>query len=317
MKFLVTGVSGFIGRSVADKLAMQPNYDVSGTIRQEDKQVRKAVPLLAIGEISASTDWSIALQDVRVVIHLAARAHILSDSSYDPLAIFRRINVEGTLTLARQALAAGVKRFIFISSIGVNGSHTSGVPFDESSLPAPHADYAISKFEAEQGLREMAQGTAMELVIIRPPLVYAGHAPGNFQRLLKLIASGMPLPFAAVKNQRSMIALGNLVDFIALCVEHPAAANELFLVSDGLNVSTSEIIRNLAAGMDQKARLFRVPDALMRRGSSLLGKQALYNQLCGSLVIDSSKACDLLDWRPPVTPMQALYNAGREFKALH
>ena len=184
-------------------------------------------------------------------------------------------------------------------------------------MAAPHADYALSKLEAEQGLRELVQGSDMQLVIIRPPLVYAGDAPGNFQRLLKLVASGVPLPFALVDNRRSMIALENLVSFIGLCVEHPAAANELFLISDGTDVSTPQIISNLAKGMGRNSYLWPLPDSLMRWGASLLGKQAMYSQLCGSLAIDSRKAQNLLGWRPVVSAADALQQAGREYLSLN
>jgi len=316
MKILVTGVTGFIGQSLVDRLAVNQDYCIWGTARRAGVKAPKRVSVIPVGDVCSSTNWSRALQDVGVVVHLAARAHVLGDSSLDPLAEFRSINVEGALTLARQALDAGVKRFIFISSIGVNGSYTSDKPFNESSIPAPHADYAISKLEAEQGLRVLLKGSDMELVIIRPPLVYAGHAPGNFARLLKLVACRVPLPFSAVRNTRSMIALENLVEFITLCIEHPAAANELFLVSDGVDVSTTDIICYLAAGMSLKAHLLPVPNFLIRYGASLLGKQAVYTQLCGSLAIDSSKARDLLGWSPQVTPEQALFKAGQDYQQI-
>lgn len=317
MKILVTGAKGFIGKVVSETLSLQPEYEIIGSTRVTTLSQQIAVPLISVGDVSASTDWSTALQQVDALVHLAARAHVMNDQSSDPLAEFRAVNVEGTLTLARQAMAAGVKRFIFISSIGVNGSHTIGKPFDEHSVAAPHADYALSKLEAEQGLRELAQDSDMELVIIRPPLVYAGGAPGNFQRLLKLVASGIPLPFALVDNRRSMVALENLVSFICLCVEHPAAANELFLISDGTDVSTPEIIYNLAKGMGRNAYLWPLPDGLMRWGASLLGKQAMYSQLCGSLAIDSCKAQDLLGWRPVVSAADALQQTGRDYMSLN
>lgn len=313
MKVLITGASGFVGRAVFGALKLNSEYEVRGTARANTKQ--KNDSLIEIGDISAVTGWSAALHEVDVVVHLAARAHVLNDNSADPLAEFRRVNVDGALALAEQALTAGVKRFVFISSIGVNGTQTTTEAFDESSVLAPQFDYALSKLEAEQGLKSLLQGTEMELVIIRPPLVYSGHAPGNFQRLLKLVASGAPLPFASVNNQRSLVALDNLVDFIACCVEHPAAANELFLISDGIDVSTPEMLGYLSEGMGQKPRALSLPNGLMRWGATLLGKKTLYTQLCGSLVVDSSKARELLGWQPPVTPREALIKAGHEFKA--
>ena len=313
-ELFVSGASGFVGRYLCEQLICK-SYFLHALVRKPCTHADGVQ--YHIGNLDDLSNTLVALRNVGCVIHLAGRAHVLNDSSQDPLAEFRAVNVEGTLTLARQAMAAGVKRFIFISSIGVNGSHTTGKPFDEHSVAAPHADYALSKLEAEQGLRELVQGSDMQLVIIRPPLVYAGGAPGNFQRLLKLVASGIPLPFALVDNCRSMIALENLVSFIGLCVEHPAAANELFLISDGTDVSTPEIIYNLAKGMERNAYLWPLPDGLMRWGASLLGKQAMYSQLCGSLAIDSRKAQDLLGWRPVVSPADALQHAGREYVSLN
>lgn len=312
-KIIVTGASGFVGKGLMACFT-SAGFDVHGVVRQGPIASSKYFNL---GECGLKTDWLPLLKGREVIVHTAARVHIMNDSSPDPLSDFRKVNVDGTLNLARQAVVAGVRRLIFISSIGVNGSNTTEKLFDELSIPAPPTDYALSKLEAEEGLRELVQGSDMELVIIRPPLVYAGHAPGNFQRLMKLVALGLPLPFGSIKNQRSMIALENLVDFIALCVEHPEAANELFLISDGVNVSTPEMIYHLAEGMERKARMMPIPDQFMRWGTSLLGKQALYSQLCGSLTIDSSKAHDLLGWKPVVTPADALQQAGRDYLALH
>lgn len=317
MNILLTGATGFIGRCLVKLLSENILINVVGVSRVSQHENSPRIRYVQMPDMQSTNDWNHAIDGCEVVIHLAGRAHVLQDSSSDPLAEFRAVNVQGTLTLARQAMTAGVKRFIFISSIGVNGSHTTDKPFDEHSVAAPHADYALSKLEAEQGLRELVQGSDMQLVIIRPPLVYAGSAPGNFQRLLKLVASGVPLPFALVDNRRSMIALENLVSFIGLCVEHPAAANELFLISDGTDVSTPEIIYNLAKGMGRNAYLCPLPDSLMRWGASLLGKQAMYSQLCGSLAIDSRKTQNLLGWRPVVSAVDALQQAGREYVSLN
>lgn len=313
-KIFVTGGAGFVGRHLCEVLTRK-SYSVHALVRRP--QPNESSVIYHLGSLTDICNALAPSKDIDCVIHLAGRAHVLADQSLDPLAEFRAVNVQGTLVLARQAIAAGVKRFIFISSIGVNGSHTTGKAFDESSMVAPHADYALSKLEAEQGLRELVKGSDMELVIIRPPLVYAGNAPGNFQRLLKLVASGVPLPFASVDNTRSMVALDNLVSFIGLCVEHPAAANEMFLISDGIDVSTPEIISNLSKGMGRKGHLWSLPDKLMCWGASLLGKQAMYSQLCGSLAIDSHKAQDLLGWRPVVSASDALQQAGRDFVSLH
>lgn len=313
-ELFISGASGFVGRYLCEQL-IGKSYFLHALVRKP--YVGVAGVQYHLGNLDDVNNTLVALQNVACVIHLAGRAHVLNDSSHDPLAEFRAVNVQGTLTLACQAMAAGVERFIFISSIGVNGSHTTDKPFDEHSVAAPHADYALSKLEAEQALRELVQGSDMELVIIRPPLVYAGGAPGNFQRLLKFVASGVPLPLALVDNRRSMIALENLVSFIGLCVEHPAAGNELFLISDGADVSTPEIIGNLAKGMGRNTCLWPLPDSLMRWGASLLGKHAMYSQLCGSLTIESRKAQDLLGWRPVVSPADALQQAGREYVSLN
>lgn len=314
MKILLTGAVGFVGQALAANLVLNSSCSVIGAVRKAKRKPMLDVPLFSIGDINRSTDWSCVIKNIDVVVHLAARAHVTGDDHPEPLLEYRRINVDGTLALARQAIDAGVKRFVFLSSIGVNGSYNSGIPFNESAAPAPHADYALSKLEAEQRLCELVKNSDMELVVIRPPLVYAGHAPGNFNRLLKIVASGVPLPFAAVKNKRSMVALENLVNFISLCIEHPAAADQLFLVSDGVDFSTPEIIRCLAAGMGKEAWLYPLPDALMYWGASLTGKQALYTQLCGSLTIDSTKACNALGWKPHVAPAEAMFKAGRDFK---
>lgn len=314
-KVLLTGGSGFLGGGILNRLILD-GFPATTVVRRTLDGFPKAIQKEIKSSFDGEVDWSGCLASQEVVIHCAARAHVLRDMAVDPVAEFRNVNVNATLKLARQSLEAGVRRFIFISSIGVNGAQTSSAPFTERSEPLPHADYALSKFEAEQGLRKLVKGTGMELVIVRPPLVYASHAPGNFQRLLKLVSMGLPLPFASVRNQRSMIALESLVDFITRCIDHPAAANELFLISDGIDFSTAEIVRYLAAGMGRKACLLPMSDGLMRWGSRLLGKEGMYAQLCGSLVIDSSKARNLLGWTPPVTPEKALFKAGQDYRRL-
>ncbi len=315
MKLLVTGATGFLGQAVCQALAEQADTQVVGTGRSRPS-TPGAIPLVAVGDIGADTDWTAALQGIEVVVHIAARLNLASDTSPDPLAEYRRTNLQGTLSLARQALAAGVRRLIFISSVGVNGSFTTGTAFDESSQPVPDGDYARSKFEAEEALRALVRDTSMDVVIIRPPLIYAAHARRNFPRLLKLVDSGLPLPFGALDNRRSMVALENLVDFIVLCTRHPAAGNELFLISDGEDASTAQIVRYLAASMGRSARLVPVPDALMRWGAKLAGRQNMYVTLCASLQVDSSKARRLLGWVPPLTLEQALTKTGRAFKGL-
>lgn len=314
-KILLTGATGFIGRALLDRLREEPLFDVHAVVRRSPISLPGEVKVHEIGDFDDGTNFREALADVGVVIHMAARAHVLRDKSSNPLAEFRRVNVEATLNFARQAVEAGVKRFIFLSSIGVNGAATLDEPFTELSLPTPAADYAVSKYEAEQALRQALQGTSTELVIIRPPLVYGSDAPGNFGRLLRLVASGLPLPLGGIPNRRSLVARENLVDFIVTCIQHPRAAGEVFLVSDGEDLSTTELVGLLAKGMGKRLLLLSVPVGLLRCAATLLGQQGAYQQLYGSLRIDSSKARTLLDWTPPVSVDEALRKTAADFLA--
>ncbi|MBB4810274.1 nucleoside-diphosphate-sugar epimerase [Acinetobacter johnsonii] len=309
MNILVTGVSGFVGQELIQHLYQMENFSLTvlsrrivNTLPQEIKQL--------IGEDIFLLQWS---DEIDVVIHLAGRAHILNEQTIDPLTEFRKVNVEGTLQLARQALDKKVKRFIFMSSIGVNGSVTSQEPFTEDALPQPHADYAVSKLEAEQELKKLFARSDTELVIIRPPLVYAAHAPGNFARLLKLVASDLPLPFAGTKNKRSFVALENLVDFIQTCIEHPNAANQTFLVADQTSISTRELVQYLKQGMGKPARFIYLPQPIMKLGAACIGKSKLYEQLFESLEVDTSKAQNLLGWKAPISTQQAMLKAGQDY----
>ncbi|WP_434557967.1 NAD-dependent epimerase/dehydratase family protein [Pseudomonas sp. Z5-35] len=308
MRVLITGANGFIGRQLAQVLQSEHEKVVCCSRKADD-----APNFVICPSLSGTADWASLLQQIDVVIHLAGKAHNLYESKKVAARGFRQANVDGTLRLAQQALAANVKRFIFISSVGVNGLSSAGEAFSESSPAAPHADYAKSKYEAEQGLEKLTSGTSMELVVIRPPLVYAAHAPGNFKRLLKLVSSGCPLPFASISNRRSMIALENLADFIKLCVTHPQAANNLFLISDGSDLSIGEIVSLLATGMNKKARLFAMPAVCLLFGALLIGRKSTYTQLCGSLLVDSSKSRSFLNWVPVISSQQALLKAGQQF----
>lgn len=299
---LITGASGFIGRAVCARAARE-DWTAKAALRK-CRDLSSDVESVIVGEVNGATDWGQALHDIDVVVHLAARAHVLREKAANPLAEFRRVNTEGTLNLARQAVTANVRRLVYVSSIGVNGNQTTEGPFTELAEPKPHDLYAVSKFEAEQGLMAIAGETGMEVVIIRPPLVYGPGVKGNFARLARWVQKGVPLPFGALRNRRSLLALDNLVSFIALCADpakSPQAANEVFLVSDGEEVSTAELIRRMARAYGTKAHLIPVPPAWMRFGARLLGKTAAADRLLGSLVIDSSKARALLGWRPVVT----------------
>ncbi|GHD53890.1 hypothetical protein GCM10008110_27940 [Marinobacter persicus] len=245
--------------------------------------------------------------DQQVVAHTAARAHIMKDEVPDPLAEYRKVNVEGTLNLARQAAEAGVSRFIYISSIKVNGEQTPlGKPYTAEDVPAPEDPYGVSKLEAETGLHKIASETGMEVVIIRPPLVYGPGVKGNFASMIKLVEKGLPLPLGSIHNKRSLVALDNLVDLIITCIDHPAAANQVFLAGDGQDVSTTELLRGVGRAMGKPARLVPVPAGMLMFGAGLLGKKAVAHRLLGSLEVDISKARNLLGWEPPLSVEEGL-----------
>ncbi|WP_238474351.1 NAD-dependent epimerase/dehydratase family protein [Pseudomonas cavernae] len=291
-------------------------YSPVAALRRQSVDLPGGVHCVQVGDLSANTSWSEALVGVKVVIHAAARAHVLNETADDPLVAFRRVNVSGTLALARQAAQAGVERFIFISSIGVNGNQSSR-PFTADDLPSPNEPYAVSKHEAELGLRQLAAETSMEIVIIRPPLVYGPKAPGNFGRLIKTVSKGVPLPLGAIHNRRSLVALDNLVDLIVTCIDHPAAANQTFLVSDGEDLSTTELLRRMGVALGKPARLLPVPSWLLEAGAAMLGKRALSRRLCSSLQVDISKTRELLGWAPPVSVDAALRKTATHFLEHH
>jgi len=252
--------------------------------------------------IDAETDWRGSMSDGDVVIHLAARVHIMNDDSTDPLSEFRKVNTEGTLNLARQASESGVKRFIYLSSIKVNGESTkAGESFSPDDEFISDDPYGLSKYEAEQDLLALAAETGMEVVIIRPPLVYGPGVKANFSSMMKWVNKGVPLPFGAVHNKRSLVALDNLVDFIIHCISHPKAANEVFLISDGYDVSTTELLQKVAKAFGKRAFLIPVPVSLMKFAARLLGKGDVSDRLFGSLQVDSSKVLELLGWKPVIT----------------
>jgi len=302
---LVTGATGFVGGQLIKRLNNQSSVAVRGAVRSTP--TGDSPGIIAVGEISADTDWSEALQGQRVVVHAAARAHIMDDTAADPLTEFRRVNVAGTLNFARQAAAAGIQRFVFISSIKVNGEQTPlGTCFEADDVPAPEDPYGTSKWEAEQGLQKLARETCMEVVIIRPPLVYGPGVKGNFASMIKLVDKGLPLPLGAVHNKRSLVALDNLVDLIITCIDHPGAANETFLVSDGEDLSTTQMLQGVAEAMGKPSRLIPVPASMLHLGASLLGKKAMAQRLLGSLQVDISHTQKCLDWTAPLTVKQGL-----------
>ena len=300
MNVLVTGATGFVGSSLRIALA-ELGHRVRPAVRDSSGLASEAM----VGYIHTHTDWSAALSGCDAVVHLAARVHVMRDAAADPLMAFRTVNVDGTLNLARQAAAAGVRRFVFLSSIKVNGEGRAE-PYRETDQAAPRDPYAVSKWEAEQGLRALAAETGMELVILRPPLVYGPGVKANFQRLIRAVAKGLPLPLGAIDNRRSLLFLGNLVDAIRLCLEHPAAANRTYLLADGEDVSTPELVRRLARAMDRPAHLLAVPPAWFALAGQLLGKREEVARLLGSLAVDSSAIRADLGWKPPSSLDQGL-----------
>lgn len=316
MRVLLTGISGFIGSPLADRL-LHDGHSVVGVVRKrskfDERPIRAGVELSQIDDIVTETDWASRTKGIGAVIHLAARVHVMHETQADPLESFRRVNLRGTMQLAEGAAAAGVRRFIYISTIKVNGEQTIDKPFVADDPPAPQDAYAISKHEAENALRTICARTNMELVIIRPPLVYGPGVKGNFDRLLRLVSRGTPLPLGAVDNRRSMVSLKNVVDFIAVCLLHPNAANQAFLVSDGDDWSTPQLISAIAEQLDRAPRLFAFPPALLKAVAGLLGKRALVARLCDSLRVDIEKNRDLLNWQPAQSAAEGLAAAVQAF----
>lgn len=296
---LVTGANGFIGKPLSDQLSRE--FRVRASVRKPCAFPFRCEVVLG-GDVDASSNWREELAGVDAVVHLAARVHAMSDDTAAAEQACRLVNVDGTLNLARQSAMAGVRRFIFLSSVKVNGESTqTGNPFRADDTPSPWDAYGASKAEAEQGLGEIAEQTGMEVVIIRPPLVYGPGVKGNFATMMQWLARGMPLPLGSVThNRRSLVALDNLVDLVRTCLEHPAAANQIFLVSDGEDLSTADLLRRLGRAMGRPTHLLQVPVALLEVGAKLIGKPDFCQRLCGSLQVDMSKTRELLSWVPPI-----------------
>ena len=300
MKLLLTGPGGFVGRALRQSLLFRPDFDLCCVYRVLPAAGNLSLLDVVAGNIENIKDWSEFLTDVEVVLHTAAIAHVQGPVTKQLQSEFDAVNTVATLTLARQAADADVKRFIFLSTIKVLGDSTSGSAFNSDTKPAPIDEYACSKWRAEQGLRALAAETGMEVVIVRPVLVYGPGVKANFLSMMCWLHKGVPLPFGGIYNKRSLVALDNLVDLLVTCIDHPAAANQTFLVSDGEDLSTTELLSRMAKALGKPARLLPLPSWILEWGAKLLGKQALAQRLCGSLQVDITKTCELLGWRPSV-----------------
>ncbi len=308
MTILITGASGFVGNALRSKFQNSGISYITALRRFCNNQ--NEFKNIVIGEISSQTNWKSALDNVKCVIHLAARVHVMKEISLSPLAEFRRINVEGTRNLAQQAVEAGVKRFIYLSSIKVNGESTPpNTYFSSNDSVNPQDPYGISKWEAEQALHQISAGTGLEVVIIRPPLIYGPNSKGNFASMLKWLRRGVPLPFGNINNQRSLVSLENLCDLILQCTVHPAAAGQTFMVSDNDDLSTTELLTRTASAMGIKPNLFNVPQKLLELSTTLLGQSDLSQRLFGSLQVDISKTRDMLNWKPLISVDEGLKRA--------
>jgi len=311
---VVTGANGFVGTAVVMRLHGAGRTKISATVRQGGDSLPPDVSVYSGLELSASTDWTPVLLGVQCVIHTAGRVHVMHDIASGALHTYRETNVVGTLNLARQSAAAGVHRFVFISSIKVNGEETAPDHcYTPNDFPAPVDPYGISKREAEDALRQLAASTGMEVVIIRPPLVYGPGVKANFLHMMRWLYKGISLPLGAINNKRSFVAIDNLADLIITCIDHPAAANQTFLVSDGKDISTTQLLRLMGNALGKPARLISVPVWMLEAGAALLGRRDLSQRLCGNLQVDISKAKDLLGWSPPVSVDEGLRRVAAGF----
>lgn len=308
---LVTGANGFVGSMLCAELIKRGGRSAHAAVRAAVVSDIDGCKMIKISDIDSNTDWSDALRGITTVIHLAARVHVMRDDAGDPVEEFRRVNVAGTERLARSAVASGVKRLVYVSSIKVNGEATQGGnKFTEADVPLPQDPYGVSKMEAENSLSRIAQETGLEVVIVRTPLVYGAGVKGNFAQMLKVLAKGIPLPLASISNLRSLIYVENLVDALIVCATHPAAAGQIYLVSDGEDVSTPDLLRQLGAAMGHPARLFFCSPSLLKLAGHLIGKSDQIERLLGSLRVDSGKIRRELGWCPPYTLREGLQNTG-------
>jgi nucleoside-diphosphate-sugar epimerase len=314
---LLTGANGFVGQHLGAFLVKQGHQIVAATRGEGLAFDYVPARIVPVGEIDSVTDWSTALDNVDVVIHLAARVHVMQEQAVDPLDAFRRINTAGTISLAEQAVDAGIKRFVYLSSIKVNGENTTTRPFNEHDPAAPEDPYAQSKWEAEQQLLALAKQTGLEVSIIRPPLVYGPKVGGNFLRLLGLATKAVPLPLASIDNRRSLVGIQNLCSLLEVCMHHPEATGEVFLVSDDRDLSTPQLLCLLAAAMGRPCRLVPFPPSVLAGISKLLGQQAVWARLAGSLQVDISKARSKLGWEPVVSVDQGLAETVAWYQKTH
>lgn len=317
MRFLVTGANGFVGQYLCAELLRQ-GQAVRAAVRSASPPIEN-IEVEVVGPIDGEINWGKALRDVDVVIHLAARVHVMNETAADPLAEFLRVNMQGTANLVYQAAVAGVRRLVYVSTIKVNGEQTTETqPFSESDPPNPQDDYAVSKLRTEQVLLErVAKEANFEVVIVRPPLVYGPGVKGNFIRLLTAVDKGIPLPLASVRNKRSLIYLGNLVDALILCATHPDAVGKTYLVRDGEDVSVSELVRQMATSLGRPARLFPLSVGVLRGMARLLGKSESVERLVGSLRVNDDLIRRELGWKPRFTLQQGLQATARWYKEHH
>lgn len=314
MNLLVTGGNGFVGKVLVERLISKNDVSVSLSLRNTSVSTG-AIISHCLGGIDSETDWSKALSGVDVVIHLAARVHVMREKSTSVLEEYRKTNSFGTVNLAEQAVKAGVKRFIFLSTVKVCGESTvDGAFFGADSISSNHDPYGLSKYEAEQGLLNVSAKTCMEVVIIRPPLVYGPGVKANFQKMIRLVNMGIPLPFGSIQNKRSLLAVDNLVDLIVFCLNSPRAANTVLLPSDNEDVSTTELLVKLGEALGKPARLIGVPSKLLEYGLILLGKRSLSTRLCGSLQVEGSQCYEQIGWTPPYSMDEALQKTAEAFK---
>jgi len=310
----ITGAGGFLGKDLICRLQSEGRYRLSASVRNAETNVAAGVVTHFTGAMDSRTSWTAALAGVDVVVHCAARVHIMADKSADPLQAFRDVNVDATLHLARQAAAAGVRRFVFISSIKVNGEESQvGRPYTPDDEPKPIDAYGLSKWEAEKGLLQLAEEGEMDIVIIRPVLIYGPGVKANVQNMMRFLRRGIPLPLGAIHNKRSFVALDNVTDLIVTCLDHPAASNQVFLVSDDEDLSTTDLLRRMARALHTPARLVPVPSWLLKGTAKLLGMSGFSQRLCGTLQVDISKTRSLLGWAPRIGVDQALDGTARHF----